>query len=284
MKQTITTLDKELGVLSEVGHAYSWLAQGAERVARGMDSNVALEPGAWIRHLAELAAQLAEKHPSRWRRFSTPFPDPCGGLGTAVEKLVRLESERGLGSAREEARRAAMEWWRMQGAAEAMEEAHLNLYVVKMDSEAQIAAANAAMESAKAGMYKALGKAEAEAKARERADEERKKAEAKRLENELALARWQERNAPMRRGRYEVTQKEVAKQLGVSVPTVKAWERDRGTPPAGYTREKRRTRAGFAAFVAGLRRDLSTEENMMEAAGRLRLGNRRGMGVKKGTK
>lgn len=84
-------------------------------------------------------------------------------------------------------------------------------------------------------------------------------------------------------GKYEVTQKEAARELGVSLRTVKNW--DAGAPNAwGYSRDKRRNKAAFAAFVAGLRRDLSTGENMMDGAGTVHLGNRRGMGVKKGPK
>ena len=85
------------------------------------------------------------------------------------------------------------------------------------------------------------------------------------------------------RGRNEVTQEEAAKELGVDVRTLRKWEAGGATPrnAAGYTKEKRRTRAGFAAFLIGLRRDLSTEENLTANVGGLQLGNRMGMGTRK---
>lgn len=88
---------------------------------------------------------------------------------------------------------------------------------------------------------------------------------------------------PVGRSRYEVTQQEAAKQLGVSLRTVKNWESGKANP-WGYTREKRHSKAEFGVFVATLRRDRATAENMMEGAGTLRLGNRKGMSVKKGMK
>lgn len=84
------------------------------------------------------------------------------------------------------------------------------------------------------------------------------------------------------RGHFEVTQEKAAEMLGVSVRTVKNWEA--GTPNSwGYSREKRRSKAALAAFVAGLQRDLSTGENMMDGVGRVHLGNYRGMSVKRGS-
>lgn len=288
MKRNITTLDKELGVLSEVERAYSALARGAEAVARGEKANVALFPGSFLWRLAKLAAQLAAKYPSRcWRRVPDPFPDPCGGLREALVKLAMLNAKRGVAEEREKARQAAAEWWRMHGATGAMHEAHLNLYVVKRDGEAQVAEAKAAEENAKAEMYKAQGKAEAEAEARKRAEEALKEAEAKRREVEIELARLEERYSQKRQGRYEVTQSKAAEEMGVSLRTVQKWER--GAPNAwGYFKEKRRNHATFAAFVGGIKRDLSTGENLLERVRdrgeALHLGNRTGMGVKKGTK
>lgn len=282
MKRNITTLDKELGVLSEVEHAYSALARGAEAVARGEKANVALFPGSFLWRLAKLAAQLAAKYPSRWRRVPDPFPNPCGGLHEALVKLAMLNSKREVAEAREKARRAAGEWWRMHGATGAMHEAHLNLYVVKRDGEAQVAAAKAAEEDAKAEMYKAQGKAEAEAEARKRAEKERRKEARKRREAEIALALLKERNGK-KRGRGEMTQKEVAEEMGVTVRTVKNWEAGKGKPPGGYTRETRRNKATFASWLAGYKRDLSTGENLLDGVGKVHLGNRTGMRIRKGT-
>lgn len=95
---------------------------------------------------------------------------------------------------------------------------------------------------------------------------------------------WIRRHVPINgQGRYEVTQEEAAEQLGVSSRTVKNWEA--GSPNTwGYSREKRRSKAAFAAFVAALHRDLSTGENMMDGAGKVHLGNRHGMSMKRGTK
>lgn len=101
-----------------------------------------------------------------------------------------------------------------------------------------------------------------------------------------AKARKQTMNKPVARVRYGVTQKQAAMDLGVSLRTVQKWEK--GDPnPWGYSKEKRRTHATFAAFVAGVQRDLSIEENMLEGVRgrqRLHLGHRKGIGVKKGTK
>ena len=100
---------------------------------------------------------------------------------------------------------------------------------------------------------------------------------------EVTAASMPAREPSRARVRYEVTQQEAAEQLGVSVRTVKNWESGKSNPH-GYTREKRRSRAEFGVFVATLWRDRATAENMMEGAGSLQLGNRMGMGVKKGTK
>jgi DNA-binding transcriptional regulator YiaG len=277
-------LDKELGVLSEVEHAYSALARGAEAVACGENANVDLFPGSFLWRLAKLAAQLAAKYPSRWQRVPDPYPDPCGGLHEALVKLAMLNAKRGVEAEREKARRAAVEWWRMHGATGAMHEAHLNLYVEKRDWEAQIAEAKAAEEDAKAEMYEAKGEAKAEAEARARADAERKEAEAAHREAEIALALWKERGAQKRQGRYGLTQQEVANQLGVTVRTVRKWEKGTGRPPGGYTRETRRNKATFASWLAGYQRDLSTGENLLEGVGKVHLGNRTGMRIHKGTK
>ena len=113
-----------------------------------------------------------------------------------------------------------------------------------------------------------------------RIEEGRKNEGASKVEDEINHQANAERPT---RGKYEVTQEEAARKLNVSLRTVKYWENGR-TNQYGYTREKRRSKALFAAFVAGLHRDMSTGENMMEGAGSLHLGNRTGMGVKKGTK
>jgi DNA-binding XRE family transcriptional regulator len=85
------------------------------------------------------------------------------------------------------------------------------------------------------------------------------------------------------RGKYEVTQEEAAKRLGVDVRTLRRWEAGGAVPrnAEGYTKDKRRTQAGFAAYVVGLRRDLSTVENLRAGVETIQLGNRMGMGTRK---
>ena len=162
--------------------------------------------------------------------------------------------------------------------------ATMRLEIALHKCEARVADAEARAAAALAAMYKAKGKAEAAAEESQRAKKERDVAEAERQKEAVLRARLEERmNGQKGTGRYEVTQEEVAEQLGVSVRTVKSWEAG-ASNPWGYTREKRRNKAAFGAYVAGLRRDLSTGENLMERVGKIHLGNRRGMGVKKGTK
>lgn len=191
--------EKELGVLQEVEHAYSWLAEGAENVARGESANVALEPGAWIWHLAELAAEFSAKHPSRWRRTPTPFPDPCGGLGEAGRMLVHLDSRRGEETARAEAARLAAEWQRMQGATGALHHGILIMEQLRAEGAAEVAGVWAKLAKVK-------GDKEAERKWKRKQKSEREAVRVLEVAQLLGTAGW--------------TVEEVADKMGLSVATV----------------------------------------------------------------
>lgn len=190
--------EKELGVLQEVEHAYSWLAEGAENVARGESANVALDPGAWIWHLAELAAEFSAKHPSRWRRTPTPFPDPCGGLGEAGRKLVHLDSRRGEETARAEAARLAAEWRRMQGATGALHHSILIMEQLRAEGAAEVA-------GVRAKLAKVKGDKAAERKWKRKQKSEREAVRALEV-SRLLKAGW--------------TVQQVADKIGLSVATV----------------------------------------------------------------
>lgn len=96
------------------------------------------------------------------------------------------------------------------------------------------------------------------------------------------LGRGKGRGGPTPKGRFEVTQEDVAKKLGVDARTVRKWEAGEGAPPEGYSRELRRNKADFAVFAQGQADIQDKRQRLLDAAHPVKLGNRMGLGPKRG--
>jgi DNA-binding transcriptional regulator YiaG len=85
-----------------------------------------------------------------------------------------------------------------------------------------------------------------------------------------------------KREEYPVTRAAVAEKLGVSPATVKAWENGISPPREGYSKDLRRDPVRFAEFAERVHQERKRAQSWLDAAPSVSLGNRRGMGVKKG--
>ena len=91
------------------------------------------------------------------------------------------------------------------------------------------------------------------------------------------------RGGPTPKERFAVTQEDVAKKLGVDARTVRKWEAGEGAPPEGYSRELRRNKADFAVFAQGQADIQDKRQRLLDAAHPVKLGNRMGLGPKRGS-
>lgn len=74
-----------------------------------------------------------------------------------------------------------------------------------------------------------------------------------------------------RKREFEVTQNVVAVRLGVDTRTVSNWERGETEGPLGYSKETRRTMAGFILWADNHERDKEAADNLARVAARQRV-------------